>query len=137
VSYLKPHGALYNRVVDDAEQAAAVLAGSGGLPVLGLPGGRLLELAAAAGRTTFREGFPDRGYRVGADGVRRLVPRDQPGALLTEPAAVAAQALELLLEPRARVDSLCVHGEGATAVAAARAVRGALTGAGFELRPFT
>src|SRR3954447_5396423 len=31
VSYLKPHGALYNRVVDDAEQAGAVLAGSGEL----------------------------------------------------------------------------------------------------------
>lgn len=38
VAYLKPHGALYNRVVDDEDQAAAVLRGSGSLPVLGLPG---------------------------------------------------------------------------------------------------
>src|SRR5688500_10776918 len=37
VRYVKPHGALYNRVVDDEEQARAVLAGSGDLPVLGLP----------------------------------------------------------------------------------------------------
>jgi UPF0271 protein len=137
VSYLKPHGALYNRVVDDAEQAAAVLAGSGDLPVLGLPGGRLLELAAAAGRTTFREAFPDRASRTGADGVRRLLPRDQPGALVAEPAAVADHAVELVLEPGAEVDSLCVHGDGRTAVAAARAVRRALEEAGFELRPFT
>ena len=43
VSYVKPHGALYNRVVDDEDQAAAVLAGSGDLPVLGLPGGALLR----------------------------------------------------------------------------------------------
>ena len=48
VAYVKPHGALYNRVVEDAEQAAAVLAGSGDLPVLGLPGGVLLDQAAAA-----------------------------------------------------------------------------------------
>ena len=48
VSYVKPHGALYNRVVDHEEQAAAVLAGSGDLPVLGLPGGMLLRLAEDA-----------------------------------------------------------------------------------------
>ena len=51
VAYVKPHGALYNRVVDDAEQAAAVLAGSGSLPVLGLPGGRVLRLAAGDAAT--------------------------------------------------------------------------------------
>ena len=46
VSYVKPHGALYNRVVDDVEQAQAVLDGSGSLPVLGLPGSVFLSLAA-------------------------------------------------------------------------------------------
>src|SRR3546814_10247156 len=60
VSYVKPHGALYNRIVDDAEQAAAVLAGTGDLPVLGLPGGVFLALAEEAGRAAWREGFPDR-----------------------------------------------------------------------------
>ena len=38
VRYVKPHGALYHRVTDDDEQAEAVLAGSGDLPVLGFPG---------------------------------------------------------------------------------------------------
>jgi UPF0271 protein len=137
VSYLKPHGALYNRVVDDAEQAAAVLSGSGDLPVLGLPGGRLLELAAAAGRTTFREAFPDRAYQPLRDGVRRLVPRDQPGALATAPDAVAAHAVRLALATDPAVDSLCVHGDGPTAVATARAVRRALESTGLVLRPFT
>src|SRR4051812_7446627 len=55
VRYLKPHGALYHRVIDDEEQAAAVLAGSGALPVLGMPGA-LLRGAAAAGRAVFHEG---------------------------------------------------------------------------------
>jgi UPF0271 protein len=133
VSYLKPHGALYNRVVDDDEQAVAVLAGSGDLPVLGLPGGRLLALAAASGRAVFAEAFPDRGYRSGEDGLPRLVPRDEPGALVTEPAEVADRAVRLAAD----VDSLCVHGDAPDAVAAAHAVRQALERAGIEVRPFT
>jgi UPF0271 protein len=126
VSYLKPHGALYSRVVDDAVQARAVLEGSGDLPVLGLPGGVLLDLAAADGRTTWREGFPDRGYTP--DG--RLVPRGQPGALVAGADEVASRAVELA----AGVDSVCVHGDSPSAVTAAQAVRRALEAAGYTLR---
>jgi 5-oxoprolinase (ATP-hydrolysing) subunit A len=133
VTYLKPHGALYNRVVDDEEQAAAVLAGSGSLPVLGLPGGRLLALAEEAGRQVFHEAFPDRAYVEGADGSLRLMPRDRPGAVLHEPAEIASRAVGLA----PGVDSVCVHGDGPTAVAAARAVREALGQAGFSVEPFT
>jgi 5-oxoprolinase (ATP-hydrolysing) subunit A len=133
VRYVKPHGALYNRVVDDEEQASAVLAGCGALPVLGLPGGRLLELASRQGRRTFHEGFPDRAYVEGGDGTRRLMPRDRPGAVLHDPEDIARRAVALAPE----VDSLCVHGDGPTAVAAARAVRGALEAAGYALRAFT
>ena len=123
VAYLKPHGALYHRVRDDAEQAAAVLAGSGSLPVLGQPGA-LLDLAAAAGRRTFLEGFADRAYRGD-----RLVPRTEPGALLEDVDAIAAQAVDLA----GRVDSVCVHGDSPDAVAAATAVRRALEAAGYVL----
>ena len=132
VAYLKPHGALYNRVVDDEEQAAAVLAGSGGLPVLGLPGSRFLALAETSGRRTFCEAFPDRGYVDAPDGTRRLQPRGEPGAVITAPAEIARRAV--LLAPD--VDSVCVHGDGPTAVAAAHAVRRALREAGLSLRAF-
>jgi UPF0271 protein len=125
VRYVKPHGALYHRVIDDEEQASAVLSGSGLLPVLGMDGA-LLRQAAAAGRSVFREGFPDRGYRP--DG--RLVPRTEPGALLADAAEVAAQAVALAPE----VDSLCVHGDSPGAVAHAHAVRRALEAAGWSLR---
>lgn len=57
VDYLKPHGALYHRVLDDEEQAAAVLAGSGALPVLGMAG-RLLTLAEATGGRRTARGSP-------------------------------------------------------------------------------
>ena len=126
VRYVKPHGALYHRVIDDEEQARAVLAGSGHLPVLGMPGALILELAAAAGRTTYVEGFPDRGY--GDDG--RLLPRDQPGAVLEQTDEIAARAVELAAE----VQSVCVHGDTPGAVDHARAVRDALNAAGFAVK---
>ena len=127
VRYVKPHGALYHRVIDDEEQADAVLGGSGELPVLGMPGA-LLRGAAARGRAVFHEGFPDRGYLP--DG--RLVPRGGSGALVQDQEQIVAQALALA----ATVDSLCLHGDSPGAVAHAAAVRSALVGAGLDLRPF-
>jgi 5-oxoprolinase (ATP-hydrolysing) subunit A len=127
VRYLKPHGALYHRVLDDEEQAAAVLAGSGELPVLGMPG-VLLTRAVEVGRAVFHEGFPDRGYT--ADG--RLLPRSEPGALVTDEASIVAQALVLA----ATVDSLCLHGDSPGAVEHAVAVRRALGAGGLLVGPF-
>ena len=127
VSYVKPHGALYNRVVHDAEQAAAVLRGSHDLPVLGLPGSVLLELARDLGREVRREGFPDRAYT--SDG--RLLPRSEPGAVLSDAEEIARRAVELA----AAVESVCVHGDEPGAVRHARAVRAALEESGFELGP--
>jgi UPF0271 protein len=130
VAYMKPHGALYSRVVDDHEQAGAVLAGSGELPVLGLPGSVLLALAAQQGRTVVPEGFPDRGYT--ADG--RLVPRTEPGALVHGAEEVAANALALVATGAIR--TVCVHGDSPGAVRTAHAVRRALVQAGHEVRPW-
>src|SRR5215212_5469323 len=127
VRYVKPHGALYHRVIDDPVQASAVLAGSGALAVLGFPGSQLLGLAGSAGRATYQEGFPDRGYAGG-----RLVDRGIPGALLDDTVAIAAQAVRLAPD----VASLCVHGDSPGAVANARAVRRALADAGYLIAAF-
>ncbi len=127
VRYVKPHGALYHRVTDDPEQAEAVLAGSGDLAVLGFPGSRLLDLAAASGRAAYEEGFPDRGYAGG-----RLVPRGRPGALVEDEAEIAAQAVRLA----GSVASVCVHGDSADAVGHARAVRRALEEASYTVASF-
>ncbi|MGA8255886.1 MAG: 5-oxoprolinase subunit PxpA [Nocardioides sp.] len=127
VRYLKPHGALYHRVLHDQEQALAVLEGSGSLPLLGMPG-VLLDQAMTSGRAVLFEGFPDRGYRD--DG--RLLPRDRPGAVLDDSGAIARRAVELA----PRVHSVCVHGDTPGAVDHARAVRDALELAGYHLAPF-
>ena len=125
MTYVKAHGALYHRVLDDADQAAALLGGSGDLPVLTMPG-TCRDLALAAGRRVVLEGFPDRGYRDG-----RLVPREEPGALLAG-ADVVAQALRLAPE----VASVCLHGDSPGAVRAAHDVRAGLEAAGWRLAPF-
>ncbi|MGO7983498.1 LamB/YcsF family protein, partial [Rhizobium johnstonii] len=82
VRYVKPHGALYNRIVVDRAQADAVVAGvmaaslGRPLPLLG-PAGSAIEAAAAdAGIPFVREAFVDRGYLADAT----LVPRDREGA---------------------------------------------------------
>jgi len=129
VSYVKPHGALYNTIVDDDVQAQAVvdalLSLATPLPLLGLPGSVSLSIAEASGIPIIREGFADRAYT--SDG--RLVPRSEPGAVLDDPAAVAAQAVKLLDS----VSSICVHSDSPGAVDLARAVRSALEAHGAEL----
>jgi UPF0271 protein len=145
VSYVKPHGALYNAVVTHAEQAAAVVDGVrafGELPVLGLPGSALLDAATAAGLPTVAEAFADRGYTPEG----RLVPRGRPDALLADTAAVVDRAVRLALHGEiVAVDgtvlptsaaSLCLHGDTPGAVGHAVAVRAALSGVGVELAPF-
>ena len=130
VAYVKPHGALYNRVVHDEEQAQAVIDGSGDLPLLGLPGSVLLAVASARGRVVHAEGFPDRAYTPEG----RLVPRDQPGAVHHEPSVIAARALEMARS--GEVASVCVHGDSPAAVRSAAEVRRTLETAGLRLRSF-
>ena len=145
VSYVKPHGALYNVAAVDPEQAEAVVAGVAAfapLPLLGLPGSVLLAAARRAGIPAVGEAFADRAYtREG-----RLVPRGLPGAVLADPDVVARRAVGMVVEGvvhaddgspvRVEAESLCVHGDTPGAVAIARAVREALERAGVELRPF-
>ncbi|MFC0680835.1 LamB/YcsF family protein [Lysobacter korlensis] len=132
LGYVKPHGALYNRIVSDPAQAAAVAhaARQTGLPLLGLPDSAIEAAAAEAGVRFWREGFLDRAYRD--DGT--LVPRSERGSVLTDPQAAAERSVDLARS--GRVESLCVHGDSPSAVAMAEAALGALEGAGIEVRPF-
>jgi UPF0271 protein len=132
VRYVKPHGALYNTAARDPETAEAIVDGVrafGGLPVLALPGCVLAQRAEAAGLPAVAEGFADRAYAP--DG--SLVPRGEPGAVLEDQDAIAAQAMELA---GGVVRSICVHGDTPGAVAAARRVRAALEAAGLPIEAF-
>lgn len=147
VTYVKPHGALYNTAVHHEEHASAVVdavaAVDPGLAILGLPGSRLLELAELRGLRVVREAFADRGYTSSAT----LVSRRQAGALLHDANAVAERVLRMVSDGVVEavdgssvtidVDSVCVHGDSPAAVEMARAVRDILGANGVEMKPFS
>jgi 5-oxoprolinase (ATP-hydrolysing) subunit A len=146
VRYVKPHGALYNRAVTDPEQAAAIASAAvsydPALPILTLPGSALATAATDMRLPAITEAFADRAYRD--DGT--LVPRGEPGAILTEPRAVAARAVGMVVDGMVQTvsgvalemspRSICVHGDTPGAAVLAAAVRAALEEAGVTLAPF-
>jgi UPF0271 protein len=138
--HVKPHGALYNRAARDPMVAEAIARAvqqfDPDLILVGLAGSELIAAGEAAGLATANEGFPDRAYLP--DG--SLMPRGQQGAVVTDPDAVAANALKLaqegivIAEERITVDTLCLHGDNLKAVANAKAVRAALEAAGIAIK---
>lgn len=146
VRYVKPHGALYNTAAVDERQAKAVVDAivsyDVSLPVVGLPGSVLLGVAQEAGLAVVREAFADRGYT--SDGL--LTSRQDPGALLHDPAEVAARMVRMVTEGRltavdgtdveVAADTVCTHGDSPGAVEIARAVRAGLAQAGVVIAPF-
>lgn len=122
--HMKPHGALYHAANGDPEAAHAVVRAAkralGDVLVIGPPAGALRDAAAAHGMKLAREGFADRGTR--ADG--SLIPRGEPGAIVTDAAAVKDRARALAAS--GDVDTICIHGDSPGALALAQAVRAAL-----------
>lgn len=146
VAYVKPHGALYNRIVHDEEQAAAVVEGvalaGAGLPVLGLASSRFLKVAERAGLPVVTEAFADRAYTP--EGT--LVPRAEEGAVITDAEEVVERSLGLarsgVVTARSgervpvRARSLCLHGDTPGAVGLARRVRERLESSGVRVEAF-
>jgi UPF0271 protein len=143
VASVKAHGALYEEVAkggaiyETFRDAVRSSVGEGAAIIL--PSGcRAMAMVLRDGMTACEEGFCDRAYRP--DG--GLVDRATAGAVLTEPGAAAAQALSLARGAVVAddgsvltlwVDTLCIHGDSAGAVAIATAVRGAMADAGIEV----
>ena len=146
VSYVKPHGALYNTIVTNCEQGAAVAEVVGLVdatqPVLGMASSAFFDEAARLGLRTVAEAFADRAYRP--DG--QLVSRREPGAVLHEPAAIADRVVAMVTSGQVTatdggqipisVESVCVHGDSPGAVQIATAVRDQLKAAGIDTRSF-
>lgn len=124
VGHVKLHGALYHaadRAPEIARAAVSAARGAlGDVSFVGPAGGALEAEAALRGLTYLREAFADRGVR--ADG--SLVPRGEPGALVTDPETAARRAAELAAH--GDVETICVHGDTPGALAIATAVRRAL-----------
>jgi UPF0271 protein len=147
LGYVKPHGALYNTIVTDIDQARAVAeavhAADPTLPVLGLSGSVFFTEARRLGLRTVAEAFADRVYQP--DG--QLVARSEPGAVLRDPAQIAERVLAMVKTGNVtavdgsaiaiEVESVCVHGDSPGAVGIAGSVRDRLVADGIELAAFT
>ena len=154
-AYVKPHGAFYNDTAQPTAEgwdsmakhptasspyeaqghALSLVPGTGVLimalriakvPIMGLPHTMHEAISKRAGVSFIREGFGDRAYREGGT----LVPRGEPGAMLSDPGAVKAQVLRLAND----VDSICLHGDTPDCVEFAELVFAALTDQGYEVR---
>jgi UPF0271 protein len=141
--HVKPHGALYNQAAVDRSLAVAIIAGIRAfhptLRLVGLAGSAMEQAARALGHPFTAEAFADRRYR--ADG--SLLPRQEAGAVLTDPQAVAEQVRRLVTNSEVLADdgtalkisfeSLCVHGDTPGAPALAARVRRELQALGVSV----
>jgi len=145
VTFVKPHGALYNRMGADASVAASVVEAVsrlGGRVLVAQPGTGVVGCGAEAGVRVVVEGFPDRGYL--SDG--RLAPRHRFEALIDDPAVAARRAVSMVKQGGVEavdgtwvpveVETLCIHGDSPGAVETARQVRSALEAEAVGLRSF-
>ena len=146
VGYVKPHGALYNRIAHDPKQGQAVIdaikAIDPSLVLMGLANAPILKLAQASGLKTVAEAFADRAYTP--DG--RLVSRREQGSVLHDTQLIARRMLQLARQgtleaidgSTIKIDtqSICVHGDSPGAVAIAQEIRRAFGADGITVRSF-
>jgi UPF0271 protein len=124
IVHVKPHGALYNVAVKNGEVARAFAVGVARwrpeATIFGLAGSPMLDVWREMGMKVAGEAFADRRYEP--DGTLRS--RKFTDALITDPAAAAAQALRFAREGLA--ETICVHGDTPGSVAILKACRDAL-----------
>jgi 5-oxoprolinase (ATP-hydrolysing) subunit A len=146
LSYVKPHGALYNRMARDENVARVVLQATrefnASLPVLLLANSVAENVGRELGLTIKHEGFIDRAYLPNG----HLQARPEPGSVIHDVAQAAERALQLVQTKSItaidgssvmiQADSLCIHGDSPNAVAMAKAVRERLEQAGIGVSSF-
>jgi len=133
--HVKPHGMLYNQAAKDPALADAIASAvrdcNPALILVGLAGSELIRAGERQGLITRQEVFADRGYQP--DG--SLVPRTQPGALITDEERALAQTLEMVrsghvtatdgTSATVKAETVCLHGDGEHALQFARRLRAA------------
>ena len=146
VRYIKAHGALANHCADDRAAASAIARAAKAfgpdMAVLAISGTELELAAREAGVPVYSEIFADRGYLS----TGRLVPRSRPDAMIHDPQEAADRLVSYLETglmpvvdgPAIKLDahSICVHGDGPSAIAMAAHIRKTLAARGVILKSF-
>lgn len=147
VSYVKPHGALYNDAAENFELAEllarTVASLDSKLIFMGSPGSELETAAKAKDLRFIAEGFIDRRYLDNG----RLQPRSVDGAVIKDQADRMAQTLSLANTGTVTsasgavisvpAQTLCLHGDSAGAVETARRAHAAIEAVGFTIKSFS
>lgn len=144
IQHVKPHGALYNMAAQDASLAEAIAEAvykvSPELILYGLAGSELVKAGKRIGLLTANEVFSDRTYQC--DGT--LTPRSQPNALITDHEHAIKQIIRMVKEGKVeatdgthipiQADTICIHGDGKTALEFAKRIPSALAIEGIKVR---
>ena len=144
VQHVKPHGALFNMAVRNAELSAAiaraVAAFDKTLILFGLPGSEILAAGKVAGLRVAAEVFADRAYEP--DG--SLASRRKPGSVIHDPDTVVARAVRMVKDRtvvatdgsivRLEADTICVHGDTPGSDDLAAKIRAGLEAAGIIVK---
>lgn len=145
VRHLKLHGALSNMASEDAALARvcyeAALKVQPDLVIMVLAATAMEQVVRDLGCAWAGEIFADRAYADDAT----LVDRREPGAVLHDPAVISDRILSMLREGAiiaesgkripCRIDTICLHGDTAGALAIARGLRRDLEAAGVTIAP--
>ena len=145
LQHVKPHGALFNMAVKNAELAdaiaRAVAAFDRSLILFGLPGSEILRAGRAAGLRVAAEIFADRAYEP--DGT--LASRKKPGSVIHDPAVVVSRAVSMVRDRSVvavdgskvtlDADTICVHGDTKGSDDLAARLRRAFEEAGIMVAP--
>ena len=143
MQHVKAHGALYNMAAQNAGLSEAIAEAvykiDPELILFGLSGSELVKAGEKIGLRTANEVFSDRTYQ--RDG--SLTPRTQPNALITDTATALEQVIRMVKEQKVistqqqeiqiKADTICIHGDGATALDFASAISSSLAGAGIDI----
>ena len=144
VQHVKPHGALFNMAVRNAELSAAIARAVAALDrsliLFGLPGSEILKAGRAAGLRVAAEVFADRAYE--ADG--SLASRRKPGSVIHDADQVVARAIRMVKDGtvvavdgtvvRLEADTMCVHGDTPGSDDLAAKIRAGLEAEGVSVR---
>jgi UPF0271 protein len=144
MAHVKPHGAMYNMAVKDKAMAEVICKAVQSYDkelILLAPAGSQLQAAANALGVPFAcEVFADRAYQ--SDGT--LVPRSLPGAVIEDEELAISRVIRMVKEGvvtgingdeiKVQADSVCVHGDGAKALAFVQRIHAALLAEGISVK---
>ncbi len=145
VTHVKPHGALNNMACENFDLAntiaSSIVQVDKNLIFLVPTGSQMEKAGKKLNMKVATEIFADRNYED--DG--NLVSRSKPNALITDPEVAKKHVIKMVKnqalncfsgkEIPCNIDSVCVHGDGKSAVLTAKEIKDGLAQNGVTLRP--